>query len=300
LFSDFTTAVHEVQRDRDWTAMSIDRQGAFGKPLELHTMPGSAYYGKLVQHRVAGPFYVTESIFPGGSSLLEHYHEIPYFTFTLSGSYCERYGMRSRFCTPGTAVAHPAFELHSQEFLGDPAVLLRIALNVNETEDAAEAAFKAPMCVNDPSIARAVSRTHCELAASDACSDTILEDLAYELVARMLLSTCRTTGSRRRALCARTFIRSSLYKRMPLAAIANEMGVSRATLYRDFKSAFGCGPGDYLRQARVEACTAMLRRGSRLITEIATECGFYDQSHFDRCFRVAMGVSPSEYRRRLR
>ena len=184
--------------------------------------------------------------------------------------------------------------------LGDPAVLLRISVNVHEAEDAAEAVCKAPMCLNDPSIARAISLTHCELAASDAHSDTILEGLAYELVAHVLLSTCQTMGSLRRALSARTFIRSSLHCKMPLAAIVKEIGVSRATLYRDFKSAFAYGPGDFIRQARLEASTAMLRRGSRPITEIATECGFYDQSHFDRCFRLAMGVSPSEYRRRLR
>jgi AraC family transcriptional regulator len=225
---------------------------------------------------------------------------MPYLTFTLRGSYRERYGSRFRLCTPGTAVAHPAFEVHSQEFASDPAILLRVSVNVNGGEDAAEAAFKSALCANNSNIARAVACMHSELAVSDTFSETNVEGLAYELVAQVLLTTCKRAGSRSRALCARTFIRSSLRCKIPLATIAKEMGVSRTTLYRDFQSAFGYGPGDYLRKARLEASTAMLCQSSRPITEIAAECGFYDQSHFDRCFRLAMGISPSQYRNSMR
>lgn len=36
------------------------------------------------------------------------------------------------------------------------------------------------------------------------------------------------------------------------------------------------------------------------LSVIATEAGFADQSHFTRTFRKLLGVSPAEYRRRLR
>lgn len=157
-------------------------------------MIASAYYGKLARHRVAGPFDITESIFGGGSSLLEHCHQMPYFTFTFSGSYRERCGTRSRLCTPGTAVAHPAFEMHSQKFAGDVAILLRISVSENEAEDAAEAALKS-VCTRNPNIARAVSRMRRELAVSDVFSDTIVEGLAYELLAQLLLSTCQRAAA---------------------------------------------------------------------------------------------------------
>jgi AraC family transcriptional regulator len=259
-------------------------------------MVASSFFGKLVQHRIAGPFDVTESVFLGGSSLPKHAHEASYFTFTLRGSYRECYGARSRVCTAGTGVAHPARETHSQEFGSDSAVLLRVALNVSEGEDAAELAFKTPLYLKNPNLARTVSRLHVELAAFGAFSDVIVEGLAYELVAHALQSNCQSGGSRVRALCARAFIRSSLQCRLSLGIIAAEMGVSRTTLYRDFKSVFGYGPGEYLREARLKTAASMLRQTSRPITEIAAWCGFYDQSHFDRCFRAAMGATPSHYR----
>ena len=73
-------------------------------------MTGDAptYYGELVHERVAGPFVVTESLFPAGATLPSHSHASPYFTFTLRGSYRERYEGRSRLCMAGTAVGHPA------------------------------------------------------------------------------------------------------------------------------------------------------------------------------------------------
>ncbi|MBV9718314.1 MAG: helix-turn-helix transcriptional regulator [Candidatus Eremiobacteraeota bacterium] len=237
-----------------------------------------------------------ESVFCGGSSLPKHAHETPYFTFTLRGSYHERYGKGSRLCTPGTAVAHPAWETHSQEFGGDLAVLLRVSLNGAEAEDAGKVVFESPLYLNNSRIARTVSRLHRELAEFDAFSDAIVEGLGQELLALALQSKCYDGGSRRRALCARAFIHSSLECRLSLAAIAGELGVSRTTLYRDFKSAFGYGPGEYLRQARLKVAMSMLRRSSKPITEIAAWCGFFDHSHFDRFFRAATGASPSHYR----
>lgn len=256
-----------------------------------------AFYGTLIRHSVAGPFAVTESAFRSGSELPAHSHAAPYFTFTLHGRYQERYGRRRRLCTPGTVVAHPAFETHSQEFASEPALLIRIALAPDETESAVDAAFENPLSVTSPEIARAVLQMHDELQHFDESSAIVVEGLAYELTGIALARTCSAGGSRKRALCARAFIRSSLRRPVSLRELSREIGVSRATLYRDFKSAFGCSPGDYLRQARLTAAASLLRKSVTPLCDIAAECGFFDQSHLDRSFRRNCGVSPSEFRR---
>jgi AraC family transcriptional regulator len=255
------------------------------------------YFGKLVRHRSAGPFTITESAFSGRAKLPTHSHEAAYFTFTLQGSYEERYGVQRRRCTPGTAVAHPAFESHSEEFDGEPALLIRVALTENGDEYAAQTALAEPACLKSAPIARAILELHHELPGADPSSDLIVEGLAYELMGHVLGINPSINGSRKRAVCAQMFMRSSLRRTTSLGVVASELGVSRATLYRDFKSTFNCSPGDYLRQARLSTAAALLRKTTRPICEIAAECGFYDQSHFDRNFRLAVGVSPSEYRR---
>ena|SRR5579872_6929154 len=259
-------------------------------------MDASHYYGQLIHRRTAGAFIITESAFPAGLTLPVHAHEDPYFTLTLHGSYREQYGLQRRLCTAGTAVAHPARESHSQQFAATPALLLRVAVTNDDPEIAAEAALERPMCIKDPAVARTVAQLHGELACGDDFSEMVLEGLAYELVGRALQKNCSRGGSRKRALCARTFIDSSLRRPLSPASLSKALGVSRTTLYRDFKSAFGCAPGDYLRQVRIEAAAELLRKSARAISEISAECGFFDQSHFDRCFRLAFRVSPTQYR----
>lgn len=263
-------------------------------------MDGSPYYGNLIRRRSAGQFVITESAFRAGSALPLHAHASPYFTFTLKGAYSERYGKRSRTCMPGTAVAHPAFEAHSQEFAHSPALLIRVAPDGRESECAIEAALERPLSLRSASIAQAVFRVHEELSNSDASSEMILEGLAYELAGRALLNACATGGSRKRALCMQIFIRASLRAPLSLETLSREIGVSRATLYRDFKSTFRCAPGDYLRRIRLSAAAALLRQTARPVSEIAAECGFFDQSHFDRTFREMWTLSPTQYRRGTR
>lgn len=70
-------------------------------------------------------------------------------------------------------------------------------------------------------------------------------------------------------------------------------------LTRTFRRFFGCTPGEYLRERRLEKAASLLA-GSRLpLSEVALESGFADQSHLAKAFKRAYGVTPSEYRCRL-
>ncbi len=95
-------------------------------------------------------------------------------------------------------------------------------------------------------------------------------------------------GSRTRALRTEALLRSSLRAERSMASIAADVGVSLSTQFRDFRSTFGCTPGEYQRRARIDLASERLKT-NRSIAEIAAECGFWDQSHFNRCFRRATG-----------
>jgi AraC family transcriptional regulator len=259
-------------------------------------MNAHGYYGELLHRRTAGPFVLTESIFRGGTHLPVHAHESPYFTFTLKGSYRERYGSRSRLCMAGTGVAHPAQENHSQVFDREPTLLMRVAIADGADTDAR---VDRPATSRGPLLAHTLNQLHCELQCSDSFSEIIIESLAYELVGSML-SGAWGGGSRSRAMHAQMLLRSSLRWPLSIDVIAAEIGVSRATLFRDFKSTFGCSPGEYLRMTRIDVAIDALTAGVAPVTQIAAVAGFYDQSHFDRCFKKALGVSPSKYRQSVR
>jgi AraC-like DNA-binding protein len=84
-----------------------------------------------------------------------------------------------------------------------------------------------------------------------------------------------------------------------IADLAKESGVSRYTLIRAFKQAFGLTPEDVRRQLRVERARTLLAGPGGLV-EIAVAAGFADQSHMTRELRRLTGMSPAAYRRALR
>lgn len=80
-----------------------------------------------------------------------------------------------------------------------------------------------------------------------------------------------------------------------LAAIAH---LSVSQFERRFKALFQMTPTAYIEQVRIHAaCTALVSTRDP-IASIGDRCGFYDQSHFTRRFRRAMGLTPRVYRMR--
>ena len=51
------------------------------------------------------------------------------------------------------------------------------------------------------------------------------------------------------------------------------------------------------RRRRVERAVQMLRGGGEPLAAIATEAGFCDQSHMNRCFNTVLGRTPLDVRR---
>ncbi len=75
-------------------------------------------------------------------------------------------------------------------------------------------------------------------------------------------------------------------------------GMSAAKFTRSFKQVAGTPYLAYLTRLRLAEAARLLRLGDRTIVEIAGLTGFSDQSHFDRRFKRAFGVTPSQFQKR--
>ena len=78
-------------------------------------------------------------------------------------------------------------------------------------------------------------------------------------------------------------------------SLVEETRWSQKHLISQFKEHIGLAPKMFARVMRFGRAVERLRRrrhGS--LTELALDCGYYDQSHFDRDFRVFAGVPPTE------
>ena len=80
-----------------------------------------------------------------------------------------------------------------------------------------------------------------------------------------------------------------------LAHLAKAAGVTRFQVIRDFHREAGMTPGQYLRDRRIRAASALIGTDMPL-AEIAAATGFADQSHLTRVFKAIKGLSPGAWR----
>ena len=92
------------------------------------------------------------------------------------------------------------------------------------------------------------------------------------------------------------FIQQNYSRDISVEAVAAHVGVSRSYLHRTFHAVFGCAPGAYLTDYRLDRAIQLLRHSTLSVSAVAASAGFSDPFYFSRLFRRRMGMSPSDYR----
>ena len=82
--------------------------------------------------------------------------------------------------------------------------------------------------------------------------------------------------------------------------LADEMNMSRATLYRRLKQSVDLSPNDFVHQVRMRRSAELLKQTSDSIAQIAYSVGFNNPKYFSKCFRQDYGASPAEYRAKFK
>jgi AraC-like DNA-binding protein len=79
--------------------------------------------------------------------------------------------------------------------------------------------------------------------------------------------------------------------RIRVTALADELGWTRQHLVTRFRRHLGLTPKTVARLARLNLATSMLT--NRPLAEVATACGYADQAHLNRDFRLLTGSTPT-------
>jgi AraC-like DNA-binding protein len=82
---------------------------------------------------------------------------------------------------------------------------------------------------------------------------------------------------------------------LPVAAIAERIGISPRQLHRRCLPVFGYGPARLARITRLGAAITRMRAGAAL-AEVAAQCGYADQAHLCREVRALVGTTPTALR----
>jgi AraC-like DNA-binding protein len=86
-----------------------------------------------------------------------------------------------------------------------------------------------------------------------------------------------------------------------IGSLSAALGWSRRRFAGQFREDVGLAPKVFARVLRFHRAVETLKaQEPRRLSEVALDCGYYDQAHFDRDFRVFAGVTPTELVRTLR
>jgi AraC-like DNA-binding protein len=100
-----------------------------------------------------------------------------------------------------------------------------------------------------------------------------------------------------RAEAAKTFLASSMGRRITLDDVAKAVHTSPFHFTRIFQQRVGVPVHRYLTRLRLRAALERLAEGCDDLTALALDLGFSSHSHFTDAFRREFGTTPSEVRR---
>ncbi|MBF0244491.1 MAG: helix-turn-helix domain-containing protein [Planctomycetes bacterium] len=85
-----------------------------------------------------------------------------------------------------------------------------------------------------------------------------------------------------------------------ISSLAENLGVSRTTIFRVFKKELGCSPLDYLLKHKLAHAEGLLAETDLPVASCALRSGFGDASYFSRIFRLHTGLSPQQWKQEKR
>jgi len=256
--------------------------------------------GSTIRRRDIAGFSLTEALYAEGVSLPRHCHANSYFTIVLSGTYRENCAHGEFHWSQGALHLLPAGERHENQF--DTAVrVLRVKIEPAAIQRLGEEharGLSEPRQITGPLSGWLAKRMIREFSAQDNVAPLAMEGVLLEMLAESARSSAETYGSSAPGWLRRVreLLQDTYLEAPGLAALAGVAGVHPVHLSREFHRHFRMTIGEYIRKRRIEQASDLLSNSGLSLAEIASGCGFSDQSHFCALFKKHAGVTPARFR----
>jgi AraC family transcriptional regulator len=93
------------------------------------------------------------------------------------------------------------------------------------------------------------------------------------------------------------YIDAYLDRDLSLKELSSVVQMSPHYFSKLFKQSTGNTPHQYVIRCRIERAKCLIQQNQSSLAEIAIQIGFVDQSHFHRCFKHLVGITPKTYRK---
>jgi AraC family transcriptional regulator len=233
--------------------------------------------------------------FASAAEHLPHYHEEPHLTFFLNGGAIDKRKNIDAERTFGDFMFFHTGEIHQTIVKTFPTKYVTIPFFEK---------FFHKNSLNELSLQSAISKNpDLKLTVLKICKETLANDEFSDYSIEMLLLGLindKNVVEKSYPLWLNKVIEllhDNWNQEISVTDLANVSNVHPKTISKYFPRYFNCTLGEYRRKLKVEKSLSLIKSSDLSLTDIAYECGFYDQSHFTGTFKQLTGFRPKEFQK---
>lgn len=276
---------------------NVAKRGIMDLAVAKFALEPGCYYGTTEKRECAGAIlsvvrHAVEQTLPN------HTHELPFSCLLLEGQYVERAAGETITYEPLTLVYHPARLVHSDRVFADSrmfAVELRARWHDTLAHCGAPARSLHTLSGGEP--LWVMLRLY-ELFIGNVLNDITVESLVFDLIGAFeSLDTADAVRGQGWLDDLRSYLDESFTEPLQISELARRFAVHPVHLSRSFRQRFRSNVGDYVHRRRIQRACRLLSSSRAPLSSIASELGYWDQSHFNRTFYTFTGTTPGRFRK---
>ena len=245
---------------------------------------------------------MTQTHYNNHYSLPEHEHEMLNIILVTGGCFKEKYLNKNYYYEIGDLVVHPKNQIHSNNFLTRRTSVLNIEINPRWLEglNYNKPIFKSYFRANQGFITKPIFKLYDLFKSCDLIDQLLIESLIMELVTDL---NQQSDGLKKSHDIPQwvdkieEVFQADYSNRYSLKTLAQIINLHPIYLCRAFKQFTGLNIGEFSQRIKIDRACQKLAFTDLSLTEIALDCGFYDQSHFIKVFKKQMKLTPSKFRK---
>lgn len=226
-----------------------------------------------------------------------HYHQNPYFSYSLEGHCIEKNKKQSYSVQPGTLLFHNWQDAHCNVNHSEYSRNFYIELDKEwlKNYDIGNDVMEGSTQIGNPFLKALYHQIYLETKLKDNTFQIATESLLLNIFGILKeVNMVKTSIKPLWVNKVKEIIHNQFTEKITLQYLSKETNIHPTHLSRDFSRYFGTTIGNYIRKVKIEHSVILLVKFEPL-TDIAYQCGFSDQSHFIRCFKSTYNMTPNTF-----
>lgn len=230
-----------------------------------------------------------------------HFHEHPYLMYVLQGDLYDVNKKQKTICPSGSLLLHNWQEPHynSKESVDVRGFHIEFERNWFEDKKLDVALWEGSQMIENPKLHHMLRKLYSEFKFQDTFSEASIDLLLFQICEN--IESIQTVKNSKEPLWIDSLkeILHQENENLSLQYLSNQLGIHPGHLSRAIPKYLSVTLGDYIRQQKIKKAINLMINTNQSFLDITFNCGFSDQSHFIRTFKIYMGLTPKQYRDKI-